>query len=125
MRIALLAAAAIFASMAPAAAQDTRTTRIETRPFYGATVTIEEGVRVFRSLPPHDRIVINPGGRTSLNLSLEEHRSTSHNYHYERSGAAAPAPEGSAGAYLPFGARPGHGGHRGGSHGAVGAPAGR
>ena len=28
------------------------TTRIETRPFYGATVTLEEGVRVFRPLPP-------------------------------------------------------------------------
>ena len=43
------------------------TTRIEPRPFYGATVTIEDGVRVFRPLPPHDRIIIvNPGGTTPL-----------------------------------------------------------
>ena len=35
-----------------------RTTRIEPRPFYGATVTIEAGVRVFRALPPHDRVII-------------------------------------------------------------------
>ena len=37
-----------------------RTTRIEPRPFYGATVTIEAGVRVFRPLPPHDRVIIDP-----------------------------------------------------------------
>ena len=45
----------------------TATTRIETRPFYGATVTLEEGVRVFRPLPRHDRVIINPGAdATSL-----------------------------------------------------------
>ena len=54
----------VFASL-PAAAQST--TRIETRPFYGATVTVEEGVRVFRPLPPHDRVIINPDAQgTSL-----------------------------------------------------------
>jgi hypothetical protein len=37
------------------------TTRIEPRPFYGATVSVEEGVRVFRPLPSHDRVIINPG----------------------------------------------------------------
>ena len=37
-------------------------TRIETRPFYGATVTIEEGVRVFRPLPVTKNFIINPDG---------------------------------------------------------------
>jgi hypothetical protein len=65
--------AAIAANLgAGASAQDAYTTRIETRPFYGATVTIEEGVRVFRPLPPHRHIIINPGAKTPLNLSLNE-----------------------------------------------------
>ena len=46
------------------------TTRIESRPFYGATVTIEAGVRVFRPLPPHDRVIINPGNATPLTLNV-------------------------------------------------------
>jgi hypothetical protein len=55
------------------------TTRIETRPFYGATVTLEEGVRVFRPLPPHDRVIINPGGQTPLSLGYYESQSYSFN----------------------------------------------
>ena len=46
------------------------TTRIETRPYYGAIVTIEQGVRVWRALPPHDRIIIAPEG-TKINLNVE------------------------------------------------------
>jgi hypothetical protein len=57
---------------APAALAEARTTRIETRPFYGATVTLEEGVRVFRPLPRHDRVIINPGGKTPLSLEFNE-----------------------------------------------------
>ena len=53
-----------------AAAQDARVTRIEPRPFYGAIVSVEEGVRVFRPLPPHKTIVINPGQKTPLNLKI-------------------------------------------------------
>lgn len=70
------------ALLAPDPASAQATTRIETRPFYGATVTLEEGVRVFRSLPSHDRVIINPGGRTPLNLTYEDYHATSHNYHY-------------------------------------------
>ena len=55
------------------------TTRIETRPFYGATVTLEEGVRVFRPLPRHDRVIINPGGQTPLSLGYYESRNYSYN----------------------------------------------
>ena len=47
-------------------------TRIETRPYYGATVTEEEGVRVFRPLPLTRHIIINPDGRTPLNLTIED-----------------------------------------------------
>ncbi len=126
MRTTMLATAAAMAALVlPASAQDARTTRIETRPFYGATVTFEQGVRVFRTLPSHDRVIINPGGRTSLNLSIEEHRSTSHNYNYDRVvPVPVPSADGSAGAYLPYGPRI-HGGHRGGPHGGRGVPVGR
>lgn len=48
------------------------TIRIEPRPFYGATVTLEEGVRVFRPLPPDRYVIINPDNRTPLYLSLSE-----------------------------------------------------
>lgn len=84
MRNALFAAIAAVDLLAPATAlaQSPTTTRIETRPFYGATVTLEEGVRVFRPLPPHGRIIINPGGATPLSLSYEERRTVSHNHHY-------------------------------------------
>lgn len=71
-----------LAAAAPAAFAEARTTRIETRPFYGATVTLEEGVRVFRPLPRHDRVIINPGGQTPLSLNFSEARNYSYN-HYE------------------------------------------
>lgn len=126
----LLVAGALLAIGAAAAEADTpSTTRIETRPFYGATVTLEEGVRVFRPLPPHDRIIINPNGRTPLNLSYEEHKSVSHNYHYgavNDPNAAAYAgvstfggkPVRKHGSHVPQGARGPGGGHgHGGSQG--------
>jgi hypothetical protein len=59
----------IAAGSLPALAES-YTTRIEPRPFYGATVTIEAGVRVFRPLPPHDRVIINPNNATPLTLNV-------------------------------------------------------
>jgi hypothetical protein len=94
-----LAVGGLFLPVA-ASADTPSTTRIETRPFYGATVTLEEGVRVFRPLPPHDRVIINPGGRTPLNLTYEEYRSVSHNYNY----AEGNAPEGAGAVYPGYGA---------------------
>ena len=67
-----VAAAALVCAAAPALAQTL--TRIETKPFYGAVVTIEEGVRVFRPLPPTGNVIINPDGRTPLNVSINEVR---------------------------------------------------
>jgi hypothetical protein len=69
----ILAVVALAACIAPAAA-DSQTTRIEPRPFYGATVTLEEGVRVFRPLPPHDRVIINPGNATPLTIGIGDSR---------------------------------------------------
>ena len=66
----LFAGVATALASVPALAQVTD--RIETRPFYGATVTIESGVRVFRPLPPHDRVIINPGGKTPLYIGIGE-----------------------------------------------------
>jgi hypothetical protein len=73
----LIAAAGVAVGSVPASAEpystssiEPRTTRIEPRPFYGATVTIEAGVRVFRPLPPHDRIIINPGNATPIGIDI-------------------------------------------------------
>ena len=54
------AALALTFTVLPAFASESVTTRIETRPYYGAVVTIEKGVRVYRPLPSHDRVIINP-----------------------------------------------------------------
>jgi hypothetical protein len=65
-----LSAAAIASGLtaAPVAAQDAYTTRIEPRAVYGATVTIEAGVRVYRPLPSELNVIVNPGGTTPLSL---------------------------------------------------------
>jgi hypothetical protein len=76
--LAALTAAALLLPSAAVAGKAT-TTRIETRPFYGATVTLEEGVRVFRPLPYHDRVIINPGARASVSLGFEENRTFNFN----------------------------------------------
>jgi hypothetical protein len=77
------AIALIVATFAlPANGEEAYTTRIEPRVFYGATITLEEGVRVFRPLPPHRHVIINPGNRTPLSLSFNEVVEKSYNYHY-------------------------------------------
>lgn len=72
MRSALALALIATASAAQVAAVQAQavTTRIETRPYYGAITTIEHGVRVMRALPAHDRIIINPNGRTPISLNV-------------------------------------------------------
>ena len=88
------------------------TTRIETNPSYGAIVTIENGVKVYRVLPPHDRIIINPEGKTPLHLGYEQvtvnERNQNYNYHY---GPGYPAPTYGYGGY--WGAPYGYGGYWG------------
>src|ERR1700741_4835924 len=106
-----LSAGAVAARAAPAFAE-ARTTRIETRPFYGATVTLEEGVRVFRPLPRHDRIIINPGGKTPLSLEVNE----THNHNFDQGGGSVSNAEagisGDDGTFGTFGRRRDGRGHR-------------
>ena len=120
-------AAGAVAVMATPAAADAVTTRIETRPFYGATVTLEEGVRVFRPLPRHDRVIINPGGQTPLSLGYSESYNYSFNQYSGNDGGGhgdyyAPEYYGGFGNGVPRRGRHHHRrgggqGHHGGSHG--------
>ena len=58
--------------VAPAFAGDSASTiRVEPNGYYGAVVTVEAGVRVFRPLPPHRLVVMSPEG-TPVNLSINE-----------------------------------------------------
>ena len=77
----LMTLAAVTAVLAPSAQAQGYTTRIETRPFYGAVVTLEEGVRVFRPLPPTRHVIINPGGRTPIELNFGDARGEGRSYY--------------------------------------------
>lgn len=100
LRLRAIAVTATFAFLGGqyGALADSYTTRIETRPFYGATVTLEEGVRVFRPLPPDRHVIINPGAQTPLSLNetnIYEHR-VIHNYnHNDQDSDGAPVIAGS------------------------------
>jgi len=62
----------LLAGAASPALAGSRTIQIEPRPTYGATVTIEEGVRVFRPMPAGPRqVIVNPN-RTPLVLEVGE-----------------------------------------------------
>ena len=67
--LAAVGLAAMLGLSMPAAAGEL--IRIEPRPFYGATVTIERGIRIFRPLPAPSRVIINSGG-VPLSLSIVE-----------------------------------------------------
>ncbi|MEO1206733.1 MAG: hypothetical protein AAFV45_10405 [Pseudomonadota bacterium] len=69
---AILASAVVLVLTANLAMAQSGTTRIEPRPYVGAIVTIEQGVRVFRPLPPTNRVIINPNGATPLTLGFSE-----------------------------------------------------
>ena len=67
-----LFASFLLLALGPAAAlaEPAHTTRIETRPYYGAVVTIEQGVRVYRPVPPTQHLIVNPDGATPLQLNI-------------------------------------------------------
>lgn len=92
----VLAGFGVALSSLPAMAQSTTPT--ETRPFYGATVTIEEGVRVFRPRPGYDRLMINPDGEAPLSLRFEQ--VGARNYIYNVADEIGPGKQDAAGAYL-------------------------
>ena len=66
----LIAVAALL--MAPVAlpASASELIRIEPRPYYGAVVSIEGGVRVFRGLPTQSLMIINPDNKTPVSLNF-------------------------------------------------------
>ena len=68
-----LAVLALVTAATGALAQ--QTTRIETRPYYGAVVTIEHGVRVYRPVPPTTHLIVNPDGATPLEINIGGARS--------------------------------------------------
>lgn len=119
-----------FFGTLPASAEG-YTTRIETRPFYGATVTLEEGVRVFRPLPAERQVIINPGGQTPLALGFNEtnvyENRVVRNYNYNEGSNDAPR-YGVRGGYYGYGLgyNRGFGGghHRTHGSGGVGVPGG-
>lgn len=74
-----------FLATGSASAGDAKTIRIEPRAFYGATVSLESGVRVFRPVPATSHMIINPN-RTPLNLSIKDvtkrvYQKSQHHYH--------------------------------------------
>ena len=54
---------------------DAKTIRVEPRAIYGATISLEAGVRVFRPLPRTTHIIINPS-RSPLSISVGEESKT-------------------------------------------------
>lgn len=70
-RVLALGFAAVLGAGAPMALAQSATVRIEPRAVYGATVTIEEGVRVFRPIPADKYVIVNPNG-TPVNLGLNQ-----------------------------------------------------
>lgn len=130
-KILFAASAALVAGSALTPVWAAGTTRIETRPFYGAVVTMEEGVRVFRPLPPTERVIVNPNGATPLSLGFNETYVTERNYNYnytegsDNSGSGGDIIGGFWGGYGGWGGygRNGrHGHHSGRGHHHRGAP---
>ena len=107
---------------APTVLAEGYVTRIEPRPFYGAVVTLEEGVRVIRPLPPERHVIINPDNKTPLSLSFNETHVSEHRVIENRNGGAAggesaPVIYGrGAGLYGGFSAGRGDFGHMGHHH---------
>jgi hypothetical protein len=114
---------------------DGYTTRIETQPVYGATTTIEHGVRVIRPLPPVRQVIINPN-RTPLSLGFNETNVYDYGANYSddygrvrRNNVGAYGVDGPIYSYPAFGRRFGRGhgrfghgfpGHRGHGHAGIG-----
>lgn len=97
LAIACAAIAALGLAASQAHASDGGLVRIEPRPYYGAVVTLEHGVRVYRPLPSQQVMVINPNN-APVNVTF--------NRTVESSGAGAANADdgrGSGGGYGGFG----------------------
>lgn len=87
-----LAAILAGAALAPEVSAGAVTTRIEPRPYYGAVVTIEQGVRVWRPLPPTDRVIINPGNKAKITFNFNSGHGGGGAADHDGSTDAPPAP---------------------------------
>lgn len=94
-----------FVAFGATSASAQYTTRIEPRPFYGATVSLEEGVRVIRPLPPERHVIINPDNATPLTLGFNETRVYENriirNYNYNNGGGTVETSRKRFGYYVP------------------------
>ncbi len=72
----VVAAAGLTAILGTAAQAESGTVRILHDEPYGAIVTKEAGVLVFRGLPPTRKVIVNPGGKTPLELKQTDVRET-------------------------------------------------
>lgn len=72
----VVAAAGLLAVVSTTAYAESGTTRIVHDEPYGAIVTKEAGVLVFRGLPPTRKVIVNPEGKTPLDLKMTEVRET-------------------------------------------------
>jgi hypothetical protein len=72
----VIAAAGFSLAASVAAKAESGTVRILHDEPYGAIVTKEAGVLVFRGLPPTRRVIVNPDGKTPLKLNQTEVRET-------------------------------------------------
>ncbi len=72
----VVAAAGLLAVVSTAAFAESGTTRIVHDEPYGAIVTKEAGVLVFRGLPPTRKVIVNPDGKTPLDLRMTAARAT-------------------------------------------------
>jgi hypothetical protein len=119
--LAPFAAAIALTTAVSGASAEAFTTRIEPRPFYGATVTLEEGVRVIRPLPPERQVIINPGNATPLSLGFNEtnvyENRTIRNYNYNEGGSASSSNTSYNGRYGFYGPGFAYGGRRAGHDG--------
>ncbi|GAB4538254.1 MAG: hypothetical protein Tsb0019_39230 [Roseibium sp.] len=68
----LIAAAGLGLVLGNAAQAESGTVRILHDEPYGAIVTKEAGVLVFRGLPPTRKVIVNPDGKTPLELKQTE-----------------------------------------------------
>jgi hypothetical protein len=68
----LIAAAGLSLVFGAAAQAESGTVRILHDEPYGAIVTKEAGVLVFRGLPPTRKVIVNPDGKTPLELKQTE-----------------------------------------------------
>jgi hypothetical protein len=79
-----LATATVLSVITTAALADARTIRIEPRPYTSVVVTVENGVRVWRPMPPTELVIVNPGNKASINLEIDakSHRDNrNYNFH--------------------------------------------